>query len=198
MRENFKLIPYNKNQDLDSNLFLVLLTPIYSSVFQVTDCKKDLVIAHNFRHSKRVFTMLNKIITVYMRLIFINIGSQSLKSLFLGSSKFFGIEIEGFSSKTVFKICYRFYLKYFGIKLITRLEFQEIKSASRLGRSKGFFISLFLLHILALVLNRSEGVTKPLFFLKISAISGDRKHIVIGGCNNLKTIIQINWLIYLV
>lgn len=51
-----------------------------------------------------------------------NIKGSRLKNLFLSLLRFLGIKIKAIDSKIVFKICYKFYLKYLETKPVIELE----------------------------------------------------------------------------
>lgn len=89
---------------------------------------------------------------------------QGCRDFFLGLLKFLRLEIEVLNSKIVFKICYRFYLKYLKIKLVIGLKSKIVRSAKQFRRLKDLSISLSLLEALELALDKSKEGIKLLFF----------------------------------
>lgn len=97
--------------------------PIQISPLKKYDGKRGLVPISELGNSKIVFTQLNKIIMVYVRLIFIKVQDPELETLFSGLSKFFQV-IGDLTSKTVLRICCRLFFVYLGTWEITKVGFR--------------------------------------------------------------------------
>lgn len=99
-------------------LLLILLPPIYSTVFQVVYGQKDLIVPADSRYGKLVFTLLYEVIALYIRFSLNTSGWQSFKS-FSFSSLFCDLFL---TLRTAYKICYRSCLIYFGTASSMQLE----------------------------------------------------------------------------
>lgn len=83
MQKDFKIFPYNENDCVSFNLLLVLLPPEQSLVLKKNYDKKNLVEISGSKHSKIVFVLLNKIVIVYVEVIFIYVWYSSFEKYLL-------------------------------------------------------------------------------------------------------------------
>lgn len=60
----------------------MLLSQIYDLIIKISNSKMNLVLAHDSKHGKIVFILLNKVIAIYIKLILINIKSPGYKRFF--------------------------------------------------------------------------------------------------------------------
>lgn len=76
-------------QYLNYSLLFILLLLIYNLILKIPGNKKEFVLACDSRYTKIVFTLMSKPITIYVRLIFINIRDLGLKKPLSGLFKVF-------------------------------------------------------------------------------------------------------------
>lgn len=81
--KSLKFVPYDKDQGFSFKLPFILLSLIQSLFFKEGSSKKILIIIPNTKHGKMIFTLLDKVIVVYIKLILIYIKGSSYKKLFL-------------------------------------------------------------------------------------------------------------------
>lgn len=88
----------------------MLLSPIQNSFSEKCGDKADSVMIPGACDGKIIFTLLNEVVVVYVRLIFIQIQNSKFGSSFLGWSKFVQA-IGGLAFKTALKFN-EYYLQY--------------------------------------------------------------------------------------
>ena len=81
-KKSCKLILFNKSKSFSFKLLLIILILEQSLFFKEDGNKRNLVFFPSIRGSKIIFALLDKIIAVYIRLIFIQVGALALSSLF--------------------------------------------------------------------------------------------------------------------
>lgn len=81
LQKDFKFGPHSRYQGFGLNLPFILLPPIQGSFFEEHYHKKDLVMALRPRCYKIVLILLNKVIVIYVRLIYIDVWGLRFESL---------------------------------------------------------------------------------------------------------------------
>lgn len=80
LQENFKFGPGERYQGFSLQLPLLLLPLIQSFFFKEYSYNRDSVAVSGFKQGKIVFTLLYKIITIYVQLILINVWGLGFES----------------------------------------------------------------------------------------------------------------------
>lgn len=85
LQDDFELGLDGKYQGFDSYFLLMLLLLVESSLFEEYSGKKNSIVASKVSYGKLIFVQLDKIITIYVGLVFINVWSPRLKNPLWGT-----------------------------------------------------------------------------------------------------------------
>lgn len=127
---------------------LILLLSEYSLFFEKDGYIKDQVKVFGFKYSKIVFTLLNKVLAIYIDFFLYISVALVLKTLFQGRLKDFLKAARVPDSKTVLTICCNLSSMYFCINE----KAGKSSGANGLSGAEGFFSFLRLLRVKEVVL----------------------------------------------